>query len=112
MQSGIQNSAQCRTDSNLLLQSELAFQGSHMAPAAMGLLDSLCGLYLKDEPMLHKLAAHRHYGQMLVDAAIAGLPRPKSKQVQLPPLPDVHLQHMLCLLMRCMVLISVCCGRC
>ncbi|EIE21695.1 hypothetical protein COCSUDRAFT_67012 [Coccomyxa subellipsoidea C-169] len=62
--------------------SELAHQGGHMSAAAMGLLDSLCGLYLKDEQAVIKLAQHKNYGPMLVDAASAGLPRPKCKQVK------------------------------
>ncbi len=66
----------------MLLQSDLALQKGHMSPAAMGLLESLCGLYLKDEQQILKMAIHRHYGPMLVDAAFASLPGPKSKQVQ------------------------------
>jgi len=65
----------------VLLQSELALQKGHMSGAAMGLLDSLCGVYLKDEQQLMKLALNRHSGPMLVDAAFAGLPRLKSVQV-------------------------------
>ncbi len=53
-----------------------------MSAAAMGLLESLCGLYLKDEQQILKMATHRNCGPMLVDAAFASLPRPKSKQVQ------------------------------
>lgn len=65
----------------MLLQSELALQRGHMSGAAMGLLDSLCGVYLKDEQQLMKLALNRHSGPMLVDAAFAGLPRLKAVQV-------------------------------
>ncbi|BDA44940.1 hypothetical protein COCOBI_06-4190 [Coccomyxa sp. Obi] len=61
--------------------SDLALQRGHMSAAAMGMLESLCGLYLKDEQQILKMANHRHYGPMLVDAAFASLPGPKSKQM-------------------------------
>ncbi|CAL8469315.1 g8856 [Coccomyxa elongata] len=61
--------------------SDLALQKGHMSAAAMGLLESLCGLYLKDEQQILKMATHRNCGPMLVDAAFASLPRPKSKQM-------------------------------
>ncbi len=65
-----------------------------MSAAAMGLLDSLCGLYLKDEQAVIKLAQHKNYGPMLVDAAFAGLPRPKCKQVSSSSIHGVKNLHM------------------
>jgi hypothetical protein len=67
-----------------------------MAEAARRLLDSLCGLYLKDETLLLKQAHNYQSGQMLVLAAYSSLPRSKSTQVQKRVLSPPSLKHLAC----------------